>query len=313
MKTLLLAGLIVASTWIWACSPSPRPSARGNRKADEIANNAKGNERSPTPTPSPVPAAPANGNQNQAGSPQSDSGKGSVVVQPVQPVTISTAQDNPLVFVGAFGIRYAIKTLCAVEKQAVLMDGQLKEMQGSGKITTQQVNHLINAERAWIQVPEIQLRQKLSFVTPETNQFHIWMHPYIVNNGRTQARITKIIARAHILDKVEGSDFPRPPRLPDVPDYTPGGMSFERDIVLSPKQGINWFNVPISVEDLERIKAREAFIYIYGRIDYVDFSKNERLTRFCKIYWIPYGPSDPVFHEDFSESAVIPRAYTEYT
>jgi hypothetical protein len=73
------------------------------------------------------------------------------------------------------------------------------------------------------------------------------------------------------------------------------------------------FNVPISVEDLERIKTREAFLYIYGRIDYMDISENVRQTKFCKLYWIPYGPSDSVFQEDFVESAVIPSAYTECT
>ena len=90
-------------------------------------------------------------------------------------------------------------------------------------------------------------------------------------------------------------------------------MSFERNIIMSPKQGINWFNVPICVEDLERIKTRETFLYVYGRVEYMDISERARQTNFCKIYWIPYGPSDSVFQEDFVESAVIPRAYTECT
>jgi hypothetical protein len=127
---------------------------------------------------------------------------------------------------------------------------QAWEMRSGGETTNRQMQHLINAERAWIQVPEIIMGQRLSHLTPATNQFHIWLHPYIVNNGRTQARITKIVARAHILPKVEGSDSPRPPILPEIPDYNQEGMLFERDVVLSPKQGVNWFNVPISVDDL---------------------------------------------------------------
>jgi hypothetical protein len=190
---------------------------------------------------------------------------------------------------------------------------QAKELRSGGGTTNLQLRHLINSERAWIQVPEILLRQKLSLVTPSQDEFHIWLHPYIVNNGRTQARITKIFARAVVVEKSDGPIPQRPPVLPEAPDYTGTGVVFERNIVLSPKEGINWINVPINVELLERIKARQAFVYIYGCIDYLDISDTKRYTRFCRIYWIPYGPSDPVFQEDFATSTIIPRAYTECT
>ena len=200
-----------------------------------------------------------------------------------------------------------------MQKQAALTEGQLEEMRKAGQVTNKQVQHLINAERAWIQIPEIILSKGLSAVVPEINQFHIWVHPYIINNGRTQGKITKIIATTQILDKVEGQATPRPPMLPENPDYSSMSTVFKRTVILSPKEGINWINVPISVDDLEPIKTRQKFLYLYGQIDYTDISDTERYTRFGQIYWIPYGPSDSVFREGFFPSATIPPAYTECT
>jgi len=73
-----------------------------------------------------------------------------------------------------------------------------------------------------VTVPEIILSQGLPSVTPVANQFHIWLHPYIINNGRTQARIKKIVATTQILKRVEGQVGPRPPVLPENPDYSYG-------------------------------------------------------------------------------------------
>jgi hypothetical protein len=68
------------------------------------------------------------------------------------------------------------------------MKGQLKEVQAAGEATDKQVGHLISAERACIQVPEIIKRQALS--TYQFGQvFSMWVHPYILNSGRTHARI----------------------------------------------------------------------------------------------------------------------------
>lgn len=172
---------------------------------------------------------------------------------------------------------------------------------------------VVNAERAWIQVTEVILQQALSLFNPAPDNFFVWFHPYIVNNGRTQARITRIIARADVLTKEEGGDSPRPPQLPEEPQLNDAHTFIERNIILSPRQGITWVNVFITPEDLERIKQRQAFLYVYGRVDYLDLSETERHTGFCKLYWIPYGPTDPVNVEGFVDSAAIPRAYTVCT
>jgi hypothetical protein len=220
--------------------------------------------------------------------------------------------DNwPVLLVAIWGIIVAIRTVQAIENQAGLMKGQLQEMQDAGVQTEKQGRHIVNAERAWIQVKEIILLQKLSFVVPILHRV-VWLHPYIVNNGRTHARLTRVIARADILEKIVGSDSPRPPVLPEQPQFRPEDTLIERNIILSPKQGINWINVPISGDDLERITKRQAFLYVYGRIDYTDISEKERHTGFCQLYWIPYSSSDPV-PEDFIDSALIPPAYTEST
>jgi hypothetical protein len=188
-----------------------------------------------------------------------------------------------------FAARYALRTLKAIE-------GQTK--------------HLVNAERAWIQVPEVIMLQKLSFYIPPPGQLFVWLHPYIINNGKTQARITKITARAQVLDKDTGDGLPpdRPPQLPEHPEFRPSDTLIERNIILSPEQGINWIKVYITPEELERIKQKQSFVYVYGRIDYADLSGTGRQTGFCKLYWIPEGGV-----EDFIDSAVVPLAYTECT
>ena len=71
--------------------------------------------------------------------------------------------------------------------------------------------------------------------------------------------------------------------------------------------------VPIWQEDVERVLRREAFLYIYGRIDYKDISSKERYTGFARLYWIPYGPDEPVWKEDFVSTERIPAPYTECT
>jgi hypothetical protein len=210
------------------------------------------------------------------------------------------ALPNTLLCLIAFGaLIAAVVTLRHIARQA--------------DYTKDQIRHLINSERAWIQIPEIILEKQLSAVVPELDQLHVWLHPYIVNNGRTQARIKKIMATTLILNRVEGQVGPRPPVLPEIPDYGRMSTVFRRTIILSPENGINWINVPLSVDDLESIKTRQTYLYIYGQMDYLDMSDTERYTRFCQIYWIPYGAGDPVFREGFNVSAVIPSAYTECT
>jgi hypothetical protein len=211
-----------------------------------------------------------------------------------------------LLIAGVIGIIVAVYTLKAI-------NGQLEEMRSGGKVTTQQVQHLINAERAWIQVPEIIMTQILSIFKPPEDAFFVYFRPYMLNTGRTHARVTQIIAKAEVLDKPADDKSPMPPRLPEQPDFS-HVVPFKRDVILSPKAGINWFNVHITPEELERIAKRQAFLYIYGRIDYVDISEMQRHTGFCKLYWIPYGPNDPNWGiENFIDSGVIPAAYTEST
>src|SRR5216684_5200141 len=270
--------------------------------------NASKNDAQPTPPATTVNQAPIAG----PGAPTKENGANSEANQSnwCERLTKPLVDNWPVLIVTIVGIAVAISTVKAIKEQAVLMDKQLKEMQTSGVQAGKQTEHLINAERAWIQVPEIILRQKLSFVTPPPTTFFIWLWPYIVNNGRTHARIVRIIARTEILEKAEGSDSPSPPKLPEQPQFRPMDTLLERNIILSPKQGINWTPVHIAKDDLESLKKRESFLYIYGRIDYVDISETERHTGFCRIYWIPGGDSDPSPIEDFIDSAVIPAAYT---
>jgi hypothetical protein len=224
MKTLVFSGLIIASTWIWAYSPSPRPSVEGNRKADEIANNTQHNQGSPTATPSPVPTDSANGNENNTGGPKADNCKSSDCVHPVQPLAISTVPDKPLgvstvkdhwdkalviatvalVLVGAFGIKYAVKTLSAIDKQAVAMDGQLKEMKAARALTRKQVQYIVNTERAWVMGELGWFEKKGANVVENTSKGResttIVVKLTCRNEGKSPAWIDQVYSHLDIVD-----------------------------------------------------------------------------------------------------------------
>jgi len=266
-----------------------KPKPNHSDAKNVVGQTQKPITKTPAVQPTPTPK------QSSADSETKQSGWCERLLAPLLAPVIS---NWPLLAVAIWGILVAKSTFKAINRQADLAAAQ--------------IGHLINSERAWIQVPEIIMFQILSGYTPAPTIPFIWFRPYIVNNGKTQARITKITGRADVLEKTDNSVGERPPPLPEQPPPLP--TLIERNIILSPEQGINWITIPVERDHLEPIRQRKAFLYIYGRIDYVDMSETARHTGFCKIYWIPYGPSDPNFGmENFIDSAVIPPAYTECT
>jgi hypothetical protein len=188
------------------------------------ANKTAPGSNSPTPVPSPIPTAAGNGSQNQAISPQSDMRKASEGVHAVQPVTIGTAQDNPLgvsstkdywdkalvlgtlllVVVGVFGVRYAIKTLKAIDKQAESMDGQLKEMKAARALTRKQVQYIVNAERAWV-MGELDWFGKRANIVESTTKGKESTTAFVkltcINDGKSPAWIDQVYSHLEIIGR----------------------------------------------------------------------------------------------------------------
>jgi hypothetical protein len=180
--------------------------------------------------------------------------------------------------------------------------------------TARNADALVISERAWVQV---------EFITNKThyalsNSLHdprtyIYVWPMIRNYGKTPAQVSKIVIRTHQLPKT--SDPHIPPRLPDAPLYdAPQTITQIADYLVPPNLGINPIPVPIAVADIPAIYSRDVFLYLYGYAEYDRIGgKDKARTKFCYLYWVPYGHGDPQFEEEFILSAIVPRAYIEAT
>lgn len=195
-------------------------------------------------------------------------------------------------------------------RATTVMKGQLTEMQSAGVQAGQQLQHIINSERAWIQV----VVAKIQGLKPDLKDHDlVWIWPDIMNQGKTPARITKIVMRSHQVDK-DDSPYPSPPRLPPEPEYPvddPHVVSIEVDVLQFPNTGTNPYGVFVWGTDFTAIEAREKFLYVYGYVEYTDVGDNPRVTRFCEVYWVPV-PGD-LHSKGFVTSVVTPPAYTKCT
>jgi hypothetical protein len=177
--------------------------------------------------------------------------------------------------------------------------------------TARNADALVNSERAWVKV-EVTSFMNLSSMNPPPHIPFIWIRPIIINVGRTPARLTRIYGRAHRVPITANVDPHSAARLPQEPDYSEqAGVLNQRESILPQNHEIHWFvvNTPREIDD---IKTRKEFLYVYGYVDYIDVGGHKRQTRFCRLYWIPYGTDDPV-EEGWVETPVMPPAYTEST
>jgi hypothetical protein len=100
------------------------------------------------------------------------------------------------------------------------------------------------------------------------------------------------VFKKHLLPKDRNLPEDVPPRLPDEPDYS-GGSYIAKDALVVHGTGIDPAPIELRMEDWRAVKSREYFLYVYGYIRYVGVGDSYYETRFCNVYWIPYGPFDP--------------------
>jgi hypothetical protein len=181
------------------------------------------------------------------------------------------------------------------------------------KHTARNADALLSSERAWIKVDIATFQIALSNYHPPPHLPFLWIRPVITNHGRTVARITRIYGRAHRLPKEDNNGIPgRPPELPQQPDYSEvSGSLSKRQTMLPPTHEIDWF-VIYTPSDIEEIKSKNEFLYVYGYVDYDDVGGEHRQTRFCQLYWIPSMMYEAT-EEGFIESDIMPPAYTKST
>src|SRR5580704_3714502 len=126
-----------------------------------------------------------------------------------------------------------------------------------------------NIERAWVLVES-------AAIDP------VWggksaIRPLLKNVGRTIARIRKISLGGARPLQLNG-ELPVPPIFEGNQDL---------DFVLSPNGELPLLyipTVPINSENMQSVQNGLLKMYVYGRIEYIDFSGKSRVTGFCLIY-----------------------------
>jgi len=147
---------------------------------------------------------------------------------------------------------------------------QHKETLAQLDVSQKQAEALINSERAWVLVETAELTT--------TNRGDVIIRPIIKNFGKTVARVTKVSLGGAKPLQING-------QLPTPPVYEGGVEDF--DFVLCPDREFPALNapvVPINRENLASVSDGLLKMYVFGLIEYNDFSGKERLTGFCLIY-----------------------------
>jgi hypothetical protein len=198
-----------------------------------------------------------------------------------------------------------------MHEQDITLREQLEEMQRltretktAAEAAQKSANALIEIERPWVQV----LLTKIIVPGPNTTfKAFVYIWPSIGSVGRTPARTILIVFKADVLPKDPSSPPEVPPHLPDTPNYA-GGSYIAKDCLIVAGTGIEPAPVEITFEDWKAVKARERFLYVYGYVRYVGVGDTDYETRFCQLYWVPYGKSDPS-GEGFRMTSTIPDSY----
>jgi hypothetical protein len=171
----------------------------------------------------------------------------------------------------------------------------------AAEASKKQSEAMITGARAWIladvgEIPD-------TFVADSSSVGFLDVRPLVRNSGQTPGSIKKGFIRSH---KIANGSV-----LPPQPDYTGPLATQEVYVIVPPNTVVQPLHVPIPLSDFVAIRQGNPTLYIYGFIDYVDFAKQERQTRFCFEYHVPHG-FDPQ-PRGFYISVNVPLAYIECT
>src|SRR5258708_17436727 len=104
-----------------------------------------------------------------------------------------------------------------------------------------------------------------------------------------------------------------PAGLPPEPVYSGmGSVGFDRDAILAQNTGITPLVVEIAAADCIEVINRNATLYVYGYVNYLDVLENPHQTRFCQLYW-PKSSSDDPHPAGVMMAGNTPAAYTRST
>lgn len=238
MKPLLIAMLLAV---MQAPSPAPGKAADTRANGGNSVNKHAQDEKNPTTQATPLPE-PA-GTQHKTGDIVADDAHQAISIRDLPPVSVrrdwidwlGLALTGALLIVGALDVRYAIKTLKGIERQANANEGQLREIQQAGEQTNKLIAQAgkqaeaallnaqaaINSDRPWV----------IIFVTHQSGGYSF----RAMNLGRTPAEVISFSAEFKCVSNI--NELPPEPaygteHVPTIKLLVPGDKSGDADIEL---------------------------------------------------------------------------------
>jgi hypothetical protein len=143
---------------------------------------------------------------------------------------------------------------------------------------------LMNEQRAWLLVslPANASEAVARFVPDPMRLEILYIYPVLRNYGKTIARIT--LAKARLVA------LPDAQPLPAEPDYEgPDFHTVAATTLLPPDAPAQGLQPGISSMNFTPVRERNATLWLYGFVDYLDLNDRPHQTRFCFKYHVPGG------------------------
>jgi hypothetical protein len=330
MKSLVLffsAWVIVSTVAVW---PFPL-----NSTAQQNKSNPQQSSNKPSPSPSALPARllpsqeskpnKANGSQPYADEVGSQSQPKTIRIAEVPPpdtwyktyilATIIVAVVTiGLGFIGFFGVRYARKTLKAVELQGTIMQGQLSVMREQTSATSKSaegakssadsanrnIELFIEKERARVHVEMLTEEPQFLKIAGTNSQIRIWAKHGILYkvsfSGATAAYDVNGIISARVLEDRNAEPDPSAKyyQRMDIPRM----ISPQTDIPAQPRAFL-WKTpfAALTETEISRIESGQLFVHVFGIIQYKDVFDKTRNSEFhyCwAVKWLSSAAGTPI-------------------
>jgi hypothetical protein len=161
--------------------------------------------------------------------------------------------------------------------------GSLNILKAQTKATQDSVAALVSSERAWvvIETHPPNLVPLSPGAIPPLNVFRFSLK----NGGKTVARITKLTGESHLVEP--SYTLPSPPPYMELP-RPPQEPGFHQGAVLVPGDALEtWIEINLRLNDaaIDEIRNSYKLLYVYGFLEYFDFSKEVRRLQFCYRYF----------------------------
>ena len=281
MRTQLLVLCLALSRAPTALPQSPqveRPQQAKHTNADDAAKKTNSVPQVAVPPSTTVPS----GIHEPAPNPEKDDpGQTKDALQKVADL-VAMAVGISLATTAIYGVRVALRTLRAIEKQVVSNETAANAAKQSAEAAQNNTRVLINMERAWLvtrleKSPPIETYR---VIVGEIVQTYFVFR--VENQGRTVARISGIIdINSDAYEKI-----PDTPHYDQLKPWRVAGLP-EEGLVLPPGDS---FTIPIgmglfSQAQIDKIREGKLTLCAYCFFQYYDAASEPRDFAFCYVYY----------------------------